>query len=104
MNNPSLFTDLPESPPRGVTWRRYLNPPFFSHYEMLRDGQPTGSWVRHCGHPTALRPYYVVTPDQMVLARKFTHLSGAKLAAVMVIEDRYDEDAWIEEAFRTGVA
>lgn len=102
--NPSLFTELPVSPPRGVTWRRHPERMYFAHYEMLRDGQPTGAWVRHCCHPTAHRPYYVVTPDNMVLARKFTHLTGAKLAAVMVIENRYDEDAWIEEAFRTGAA
>jgi hypothetical protein len=68
--------------PRGVTWRRHPWGVYFAHHQMLRDGEPTGTWVRHCGHPTALRPYYVVLPTGEVLERKFRLLADAKQAGI----------------------
>lgn len=44
----------------------------------------TDWWVTHCGHPTALWPYYGVSPNgTMLLApngRGFRHLREAKAA------------------------
>lgn len=37
-----------------------------------------GVAVRHCGHPTALRPYYLTG---LPIARKFPNLAGAQAAA-----------------------
>ena len=44
---------------------------------------PSGWYVQHCGHPTALRPYYCVNPDgRSVLdpatGRAFRHLGDAQ--------------------------
>lgn len=38
-----------------------------------------GVTVRHCGHPTALRPYYITG---LPIARKFSTLAAAQAAAV----------------------
>lgn len=46
-----------------------------------------GITVRHCGHPTALRPYYLTGVD---IARKFSGLAAAKAAAL-------NPDPWIKE-------
>lgn len=51
-------------------------------YEMTVDGTPTGFWVKHCGHQTAIRPYYVELPCGDILDRKYSHLADAKAAAV----------------------
>ena len=40
--------------------------------------QLPGIEVRHCGHPTALRPYYI---EGLPIARKFRLLKDAKHAA-----------------------
>lgn len=68
-------------PAPGVSWERF--PAICrADYAMLLDGRPTGFWVRACGHPTALRPYYVVSPTGEELERKFAHLVDAKAAAI----------------------
>ena len=40
-----------------------------------------GIIIRHCGHPTALRPYYLCGVDT---ARKFMQLQQAQAAVAMV--------------------
>ena len=50
--------------------------------------QLPGVEVRHCGHPTAIRPYYVVGRD---FARKFRLLKQAQRAAETGIEWPEDE-------------
>jgi hypothetical protein len=39
--------------------------------------------IRHCGHPTAIRPYYIegLTPRGFI-SRKFHNLEHAKLAVI----------------------
>lgn len=91
-----LFPELPAPPARGVTWQRHPMPPF-TNYEMLNDGIPNGVWIRHCGHQTALRPYYVVAPNDDIIERKFRRLEEAKLAATMVAKCRYSDEAWLNE-------
>lgn len=76
-----LQMDLGPSPtPRGVAWIRsggvYGN--CGARYSMTVNGQPTGFFVQHCGHPTAIRPYYVQTTNDLVLARKHRLLNDAK--------------------------
>jgi hypothetical protein len=55
-----LFPDLEtqEPPPTpGYSWRGYGKSVHRRH-ELELDGEPVGVVVRHCGHPTALRPWY----------------------------------------------
>lgn len=59
-----------------------------SDYQMLRAGAPTGYWVRHCGHQTALRPYYVRRPDGTALERKFRLATEAQAAAEVDLGNR----------------
>ena len=66
--------------PQGASWRR-VKTGWFCHYELMLDGKPTNTWVHHCGHPTALRPYYVHLSTGRVLARKYRLLVDAKRAA-----------------------
>ena len=56
MNQPLLFDDLR---PQGLTWERHPCHYGKAHYQMLFDGEPTGWWVRWCGHPTAHYPYFI---------------------------------------------
>lgn len=72
--------DLPEMPPRGISWRRYPTPCRANH-EMRVFGVPTGFWVRDCGHQTALRPYYIELPSGRTMRRKFKFLDEAKATA-----------------------
>ncbi len=32
--------------------------------QLFDDDQPTGWWVRHCGHPTAHNPWYIEYTDR----------------------------------------
>jgi hypothetical protein len=70
----------------GIIWKRHPKCYSQADYEMLDNGEPTGWWVRHCGHPTALRPYYVLSPAGEVSERKFSLLVDAKGAA----DNRYE--------------
>lgn len=101
MNTQPLLFELPDAPPRGVTWQRHSHLPLpFANYQMFRDGEATGIWILHCGHPTANRPYEVVSRECEAIERKFSRLELAKLAAVMADEDRYDDEAWVAEAIK----
>lgn len=65
-----------------ITWRR--QPSICrAHQQMLVDGAPNGLWIRAVGHPTALRPYYVVMPTGRILEQKFPRLVEAKSAAIV---------------------
>jgi hypothetical protein len=69
----------------GVTWHRDpgpLYPTCGAIHHMLVGGEPNGAIVAHCGHPTALRPYYVSLPNGAVIERKFRLLADAKAAAI----------------------
>lgn len=48
----------------------------------------TGAWVQHCGHPTALRPYYgaKANGDSIIPEGQgaFRHLAVAKAAALAI--------------------
>lgn len=63
-----------------MKWERYGVRPGV-RYELTG----TGWWVIHCGHPTALWPYYVESPaGEMILApsgRGFQFLKDAKATA-----------------------
>lgn len=72
---------FPAVPPKGIDWLRERTA-CRANYAMTEDGVATGWWVRDCGHPTALRPYYVVTPGGKILLRKFRLLVDAKAAAI----------------------
>lgn len=43
----------------------------------------SGILVRHCGHPTAIRPYYLIHPESglPLVAEKFRNLELAMIAA-----------------------
>jgi hypothetical protein len=65
-----------------ITWRRQASI-CRAHQQMLVDGVPNGVWIRAVGHPTALRPYYVVMPTGRILEQKFPRLPEAKAAAIL---------------------
>jgi hypothetical protein len=78
--------DLPKLRKPGNDWVRQKNI-CRSDYQLSVDNKPTGFWVRAAQHPTALRPYYVLTPRGEVLDRKFAHLDDAKAAAIAAYEE-----------------
>lgn len=43
-----------------------------------------GAVIRHCGHPTALRPYYVVGVEELH-GRTFSRLVDAQAAVEMAV-------------------
>lgn len=58
-------------------------------HQHLVNGKPSGWVVIHCGHPTALWPYYIVRPDgEMILAPSnhgFQHVADAKKAVLRLV-------------------
>lgn len=81
----------------GISWERIPPPAGLkgARYELVvvdlvyqvRVEYPTGVWVVHCGHPTALWPYYGILPwtDRILVSpsgRGFRHLQDAKDAAL----------------------
>lgn len=80
MTDSPLFPVLSPSRP-SIEWRRYAKV-VGANYEIIADGVDTGTFVCHCGHPTALRPYYVQMADGRILDRKFHRLTVAKAAAI----------------------
>lgn len=78
---------------RAVSWRRVPGITR-AHHEMLVGGAPTGVWVRCCGHPTALRPYYLAGPGGMLVERKFALLAEAKAAIVALVEAAGGFEVW----------
>ena len=43
-----------------ITWKRVPRGMLKPDYEMFYGDTFTGIVVRHCGHPTALRPYFLL--------------------------------------------
>ncbi len=75
-------------PPMAKTnWTAYGHAPTKGRrYQLNVDGEELQVWVIHCGHPTALWPYYIeaffqegiiVSPN----GHGFTYLEDAKLGA-----------------------
>lgn len=53
-----------------------------------------GILVRHCGHPTALRPYYLTG---VAVSRKFKNLAAAKAAALNPAKWIAETEEWERE-------
>ena len=69
--------------PAAIGWKRY--PVAFAnkaHYALQLHGIASGIEVRWCGHPTAIRPYYVIDAAGWILDRKFPTVAAAKAAAL----------------------
>lgn len=71
-----LFDNLPIQTKSG--WVITLRGPYGM---TLRWSHRSGAVVRHCGHPTAIYPYYVEGMDGT-----FWHLADAKAAALAAQE------------------
>jgi hypothetical protein len=63
-DQPTLF-ELPEVHPdrrAGVHWRGFWSgapgDKCGRSFELWNGDRELGFWIRHCGHPTALRPWY----------------------------------------------
>jgi hypothetical protein len=73
--------------PSNFTWRAWGSRPG-RHYQLLFVGEGTNVYVHHCGHPTAIYPYYISRREDgqgpMTLAPNghgFMSLNAAKEAA-----------------------
>jgi len=63
MQQLELFAAAPAAAP-GLAWiREPTHHAHRAHYHLTAAGEPTGISVVWCGHPTALRPYYVRLAD-----------------------------------------
>ena len=74
----------------NFTWRAWGMRPG-RHYQLLFLGEDTNVYVHHCGHPTAIYPYYISRREDgkgpMTLAPNghgFMSLKAAKEAAVQL--------------------
>lgn len=74
-----------------ITWRRIPKCYSQADYLMVAGEQLNGFEVRHCGHPTANRPYYVVTGSGEIIERKFRTSAEAKAAAIAAMNGNIDE-------------
>lgn len=53
--------------PSGLWWRRRaVGDTRKANYYLMRGELAMGYVVRWCGHPTALRPYYLTTPAGII--------------------------------------
>lgn len=86
-------TPCGRGPQFGIDWIKTTGPlghqTCGAHYAMTLDGEPTGYVIKHCGHPTANWPYYIVRPDGQEmysggigLGYGFRRLAEAKAAAI----------------------
>lgn len=70
----------------GLYWIRTQGRPQYE-YTLCDQAGPLPVVVRHCGHPTALWPYYIEAHGRMVVApngRGFRHVVDARQAAVLL--------------------
>jgi len=67
-----------------LTWTRHPHPawPRWATYQLYLDGQVVLQ-VGRCGHPSALRPYYLRGP--LATTEKFRTVAQAKAAAEKII-------------------
>ena len=73
------------------TWERWGGGSVLGHKDAVYLHIPSGWQVRHCGHLTANFPYYILTPDGVVLAdngRGFQRLELAKQHLEKLWQDR----------------
>lgn len=64
MDQLELFPAAPAQQAPSLTWiRRPWPRTGYADYDLAIAGEPTGVRVRWCGHPTALRKYYVRLAD-----------------------------------------
>lgn len=70
-----------------LSWERFRHPivPSRADYRLLLDGEPTGLWIKWCGHPTALRPYYLASERRSMELRTFRTVAEAKAAAETMV-------------------
>lgn len=62
-----LFQDGATPAPLGLWWRRRpVGDTHKADYDLMRGELASGYVVRWCGHPTALRPYYLSTPAGII--------------------------------------
>jgi hypothetical protein len=82
-----MGADMPMARESNFTWRAWGIRPG-RHYQLLFLDEGTNVYVHHCGHPTAIYPYYVSRREDgkgpMTLAPNgygFMSLKDAKEAA-----------------------
>ncbi len=75
----------------AITWRAWGRRPG-RHYQLVLYGRETDVYIHHCGHPTALWPYFITRDAEargpMTLApngRGFRTLKAAQEAAVGLV-------------------
>lgn len=78
----------------SITWRAWGVRPG-RHYQLIVRAEETDIYVHHCGHPTAIWPYYISRSDDgkgpMILAPNghgFMTLKEAQEAALALIGKR----------------
>lgn len=82
-----MIADLfPFAPPSAPTWLGHRGP--FGRNCRWTSPELPGVVVAHCGHPTALRPYYVV--GQLSTLGTFPRLAEAQARAVEVYARKGD--------------
>lgn len=86
MKGQMTFPDFPTPPAAAPMWEATRGPLGRNSvwWQLDTAGNRTGYAVRHCGHPTALTPYYIVHevgrgPSWMSF-RTFRHLKTAQQA------------------------
>lgn len=82
----SASDSVRSAPVANYSWDRFPitmggQPMHRAHYSLLKDDEPTGIWVRWCGHATAHRPYYLRLPDGDMHGTYRT-VADAKAAAI----------------------
>jgi hypothetical protein len=77
----------------SITWRAWGTRPG-RHYQLSVQGQDTDIYVHHCGHPTAIWPYYISRSEDgkgpMILASNghgFMTLKDAQEAALALARE-----------------
>jgi hypothetical protein len=82
-----VIADLfPHAPPSVIVWQGHPGP--FGRNCRWTSQQLPGVVVAHCGHPTALRPYYIV--GELATRGTFPRLADAQARAVEVYASKGD--------------
>lgn len=79
------------------TWERWGGGGIYGRIDAVHFHVPSGWQIRHCGHPTANYPYYILTPEQIILApngRGFMRLELAK----QHLEQLYEEQKNVNDS------
>lgn len=81
-----LIHERQKARPAVVTWKGHKGP--LGRNYLWTSEQLPGIAVQHCGHPTALRPYFIIGRK---IRRKFSRLRDAQHAAAHPEEFEGDE-------------